>query len=382
MLGSRAVVSLDSAWTSTSVVGDVSAWSNGYENHALVVPGSGPASLAASVAQHDDDTPDLPTATLLTRGGVGGVLMGLANLVPGISGGTMLLAAGIYPNFIRAVADVTTLKLRRQSLLVLGVVVGAALVSIVLFAGLVKGFVIGHRWIAYSIFIGLTLGGVPIIWRLLKRPPSVGVWASAMVGFAGMAVLGLSQAAGHDSAGPANAGFLMMFFAGVAGASAMILPGVSGGYLLLVLGVYVAILGGIEDVKLALQAGDMGALTEPLMGVVVPVGLGVVIGIAVVSNVLKWLLARYEQQTLGVLLGLLVGAVVGLWPFQRGEQPQVGDVVKGRVLTEQTLADVAPKDYPTAYFEPSVGQMGGALGLVIAGFFATLLVARLGRDPE
>jgi len=307
--------------------------------------------------------------------------MGLANLVPGISGGTMLLAAGIYPHFIRAVADVTTLKLRKQSLLVLATVAGAALVSIVLLAGVVKNFVIDHRWVAYSIFIGLTLGGVPVIWRLLRKPLTVGVWICAALGLAGMTALGLSQAAGHGGAGAEQAGFLMMFLAGIAGASAMILPGVSGGYLLLVLGVYVAILGGIEDVKQALKAGDMDAMMDPLVGVVIPVGLGVVIGIAVVSNVLKWLLARYEQQTLGVLLGLLVGAVVGLWPFQRGEAPEIGDVVKGRVLTEATLAKLEPKDYPTRFFDPSGGQIGMALGLVFAGFFATMAIARFGRDP-
>ncbi|MCB9716695.1 MAG: DUF368 domain-containing protein [Myxococcales bacterium] len=334
------------------------------------------------MASHDDDAPSLPTATLVTRGGVGGALMGLANLVPGISGGTMLLASGIYPHFIRAVADVTTLKLRKQSLIVLATVVSAALVSIVLLAGVVKDFVIDHRWVAYSIFIGLTLGGVPVIWRLMRRPLTIGTWIAVVLGFAGMAVLGLWQAAGHGGTGAQDAGFLMMFFAGVAGASAMILPGVSGGYLLLVLGVYVAILSGIEDVKLALKAGDMGALADPFLGVVLPVGLGVVIGVAAVSNVLRWLLSRYEQATLGVLLGLLVGAVVGLWPFQRGEAPKVGDVVKGRVLTEDTVSEVEPKDYPTAYFDPSPGQIGGAFGLVIAGFFATMLVARLGRDPD
>ena len=65
---------------------------------------------------------EAPVVLLALRSGVGGLLMGLANLVPGISGGTMLLAAGIYPRFIQAVADVTTLKLRRTSLLILGVV--------------------------------------------------------------------------------------------------------------------------------------------------------------------------------------------------------------------------------------------------------------------
>lgn len=334
------------------------------------------------MAQSDDAPAPLPTATLLARGGMGGVLMGLANLVPGISGGTMLLAAGIYPHFIRAVADVTALKLRRQSLLVLAVVVSAALVAIVGFAGLIKDFVLEHRWVAYSIFIGLTLGGVPVIWRLMRRPLTPAVWLAAAAGLAGMAALGLYQAQGHAEVGGGDVGFTLMFLAGVAGASAMILPGVSGGYLLLVLGVYVTILAGIEDVKVALRAGDMTALSDPLLGVVIPVGLGVVVGVAVVSNALKWLLARYEQATLGVLLGLLVGAVVGLWPFQQGEKPAVGDVVKGQVLTEQTLAELPPKDYPTAFFDPSASQIAGSLGLVLAGFLATSLVARFGRDPE
>ena len=102
---------------------------------------------------------------VVVRCGAGGVLMGLANLVPGISGGTMLLAAGIYPRFIRAVADVTTLKLRMSSLVVLGAVACAAGLAILLLAGTVRDLVVDHRWIMYSLFIGLTLGGVPLVWK-------------------------------------------------------------------------------------------------------------------------------------------------------------------------------------------------------------------------
>jgi putative membrane protein len=307
--------------------------------------------------------------------------MGLANLVPGISGGTMLLAAGVYPRFVQAVAEVTTFKFRRASLVLLASVVGAALVAIVLLAGVVKGFVVDHRWVAYSLFIGLTLGGVPVVWALIRKPSQV-VWAAAVVGFVAMSALALSQSAGASGAGAGQAGFALMFFAGVAGASAMILPGISGGYLLLVLGVYVAILTGISDVKDALKAGDFAAMMDPLLSVVLPVGLGVVVGVAVVSNLIRWLLDRYELATLGVLLGLLVGAVVGLWPFQQGVAPQVGDVIKGRVVTAESFAQLKPSDYPTAYFSPSGAQIGSAIGLVLLGFAATLGVARLGREPS
>ncbi|MEM6993318.1 MAG: DUF368 domain-containing protein [Myxococcota bacterium] len=319
------------------------------------------------------------TLALVTRGGVGGTLMGLANLVPGISGGTMLLAAGVYPNFVKAIAELTTLKFRRESLIVLASVVSAALVAILLLAGLVKDFVIDHRWVAYSIFIGLTLGGVPIVWGLIKTG-SREVWVSAAAGFAAMTAIALWQSSGASGVGAASAGFGLMFVAGVAGASAMILPGISGGYLLLVMGVYVAILAGIEQVKVALKAGDASALMDPLLSVVLPVGLGVVVGVVAVSNLIRWLLANHERSTLGVLLGLLVGAVVGLWPFQRGVAPAVGDVIKGRVLTAETLAAVEKDDFPIETFSPGVTEILGALALIVAGYAATVAIARFSRD--
>ncbi len=305
--------------------------------------------------------------------------MGLANLVPGISGGTMLLAAGVYPRFIRGIAEVTTLRFRKSSLVVLGSVVMAALLAIVLFAGPVKNLVVDHRWAAYSIFIGLTLGGLPIVWRLIARP-SVAMWVGAVCGFAAMAGLALVQVQGAGTSGAATGGFVMMFLAGVAGASAMILPGISGGYLLLVLGVYVTILSAVDAVKVALKAGQLGELVDPLLSVVLPVGLGVVVGVVAVSNVLKWLLARHEQTTLGVLIGLLGGAVVGLWPFQHGVAPQVGEVFKGQVLTAELLAKAKPEDFPTEFFSPSGAQIGGAIGLVIVGYLITLAVAKLGAS--
>lgn len=317
-------------------------------------------------------------STLAIRSALGGVLMGLANLVPGISGGTMLLAAGVYPRFIEAISDVTRLRFKRDSLLVLGVVVLAAGLSILLFAGPVKSLVVTQRWLMYSLFVGLTLGGIPVVWKLVKRP-SASTWAGAAFGFILMAALAYSQSTGEGGSA-ANEGFIMMFLAGVAGASAMILPGVSGGYLLLVLGVYVPILGAIEAFKDGLKARDFAAILTPGLEVVLPVGLGVVVGVAVVSNALRWLLARYEAPTLGALLGLLAGAVVGLWPFQQGVKPAVGALFKGRTLSAADVEALAPEKWPTEIFSPSPAQIGAAIGVVLLGFFLTQLVARLGRD--
>lgn len=316
--------------------------------------------------------------SLLVRSLLGGVLMGLANLVPGISGGTMLVAAGIYPRFINAIAEVTTLRLRWPSIVVLGSVVAAAVTAILLLAGVVKDLVIDQRWIMYSLFIGLTLGGLPVVWRM-AQPIHRRVWQGAVAGFLVMLGMVVLQSQGVTASSGSN--FMMLSLAGVAGASAMILPGISGGYLLLLLGQYVPILSGIDAFKSAIEARDLQAAMEPAIGVVLPVGLGVVLGVVAVSNLLRWLLARYEKLTLGFLVGLLLGAVLGLWPFQQSVDPVVGQsMIKGQLVTADNLADFDREDYPTAYFTPTTTQMATSLGLILAGVAATSLVARLGRD--
>ena len=304
--------------------------------------------------------------------------MGLANLVPGISGGTMLLAVGVYPYFVEGVAEVTTFRFRFRTILTLAAIAGSAALAIILLAGLVKGLVVDHRWIMYSLFIGLTLGGVPVVWRLL-RPAG----ASAIVGcLAGIIVMALMAAAQPGAAG-ADGGraYGMLLLAGIAGASAMILPGVSGGYLLLILGQYIPILSAIDTAKTGAQARDWVQVTEA-MHVFIPVGVGVVIGVVGVSNLMKLLLERYKKPTLGVLLGLLLGAVLGLWPFQAGVAPEPGDVIKGRTMTAETIAELDPEDYPLARFAPSGGQIAGALGLILAGLGATIGIAKIGGNEE
>ncbi|MCZ6754410.1 MAG: DUF368 domain-containing protein [Gemmatimonadetes bacterium] len=314
------------------------------------------------------------------RAGVGGVLMGLANLVPGISGGTMLLAAGIYTDFVEAVADITTLKFRRSAIVLVATVVGAAGVAILLLAGAVAALVRDHRWVMYSLFIGLTLGGAPLVWRLAK-PVTGPVYAGAVGGF----VVMLLMVAGLDAPSGAEGGnYLFLTLAGVVGASAMILPGISGGYLLLLLGQYETVLGAVDQIRDGLLgdssagiARDMALVLEGLK-VAVPVGIGVVAGVVGVSNLLRWLLRRYDKPTLGALLGLLLGAVVGLWPFQRGLEPAVGDLLNGIALTAADIADLAPADWPVEFFDPALGQIAGALALIGVGLFMTVLIDHIG----
>ena len=291
----------------------------------------------------------------------------------------MLLAAGIYSSFIEAIANLTKFRFRFRSLLVLGTVVAAAGIAILLGAGFLKDLVLSHRWVMYSLFIGLTLGGVPLVWRL-ARPASPAMIICGLLAFGSMAALAVLQAMNYVGSGQSS--IAMLLIAGLSGASAMILPGLSGGYILLLLGQYVPILTAIDQFKDAIKAKDFAAAMDPALSVMLPVGIGVILGVVVVGNLLQWLLNRYRKPTMGLLLGLLLGSVCGLWPFQDGVKPEIGQIVKGSEVTLENIDEIDPEDWPTQYFRPTVTQSFSALGLIVLGFGVTMAVARIGNSGD
>ncbi|MCY4595684.1 MAG: DUF368 domain-containing protein [Bryobacterales bacterium] len=292
----------------------------------------------------------MPRAQVI-RSLAGGGLMGLANLVPGVSGGTMLLAAGVYPQCVDALARVTTLRPDRQSVGLLLAVAGSAALVILLLAGLVKSLVVEHRWAMYSLFLGSTLGGIPVLWRLIEKPEAR-TWAGSGAGLAAMVATSLAPA---SAAPAAEAPTLVLFLAGFGAFAAMMLPGLSGGYLLVLSGQYITILGAIEDSRdslLAAEGPQWATLTDPL-AILAPFALGCLTAVVGVSSLIRLLLLRQRAVTLGFLLGLLGGAVLGLWPFESdGGGPPL----------------------------PDLARAVAAIGLVTGGFVLTSAIGRFGRD--
>jgi putative membrane protein len=303
--------------------------------------------------------------SLVARSVAGGAFMGLANLVPGISGGTMLLAVGVYPQFIGAVAEVTTFRFSPPVLLLLACVGAGAGGAIAGGAGVIGTLLDHYPSAMYSLFIGLTLGGVPILWRMVQpldpsvigsaagavarmvQPLDPSVIGSAAGAVALMVLLAATDPARADGGASSDAAaYAMLAIAGFSGGAAMILPGVSGAYLLLVLGQYRPIVDAVASAAAAARAGDATAAAASLH-VLLPVAVGVGLGVVCVSNLVKLLLARDRRTTLGFLLGLLLGSVVGLWPF----------------------AGV-----------PSPAQAGAGAALVLTGFAISWTISRLGRD--
>jgi putative membrane protein len=275
----------------------------------------------------------------IARSVVGGVLMGLANLVPGVSGGTMILVVGLYDEFITSVADVTRLRLTRRNVTFLVIVGGAAATAIAALAGTLSRAVTLHQSAMFSLFLGLTLGGAPLLVRMLK-----GFTASSLigvaVGLAAMIAIATTKEEPPDKeairAAVASGEFVIVpryprdVAAGALGMSAMVLPGISGAYMLLVLDRYETILASIAAAKdYVVSTGENGD-PHVFLRVLIPTAIGAVVSLVLLSNLLKWLLHRHEKPTLGLLLGILCGAVVGIWPFDAASQ--AGDYTLGALL--------------------------------------------------
>lgn len=294
----------------------------------------------------------LGSPAALVRIVVGGALMGVANIIPGVSGGTMILAMGLYERFVESVASLTRLHLRFRPLAFLGLLGGSAMAAILAMVGPINYGLTHHQHVMFALFIGLTLGGVPLIWRHMQPVRPSGV-AGAAAGLAGMVLVtfALSQM-------ELPASFAFLFFGGLLGAAAMVLPGISGSYLLLALGLYFPVTHGLDAFKEALRAGDIQAAHGPAVQVILPVGLGVVAGVVGLSNLLKAALARFHQPTMGALLGLLLGSVFFLYPFK-----------------EPGIKDPFPAAAPV-----TAANVLLVLTCIAAGFAATWSVSRLGRE--
>lgn len=254
-------------------------------------------------------SPELPPAGTL-RTLIGGVLMGIANIIPGVSGGTMLLATGIYEHFVESVADITRLRWRLRSWVFVGLLATAAIVAIAASVFPIGWGLDHHHHIMFSLFIGLTLGGVPLLWRELKpvRPSAI---TSCVIGIVVMAVISFALS---STSLPVN--WVTYLIAGFIASAAMVLPGISGSYLLLIFGLYAPLTTAIKDFIHLLKAMDISGAFAIGTSVILPIGIGIVLGIGGLTNVLKLLLQRFHQATLGFLMGLLIGSVLGLYPFK------------------------------------------------------------------
>ena len=287
-----------------------------------------------------------------------GIAMGAADLVPGVSGGTVALITGIYGRLISAIAsvgiDILSLVLRGRIaeaykaidgnfLLLLAAGIGTAIVG---FAAILNWLLLHYPLPLWATFSGLVLASALSLVKQNYRSWRLRDWSFFTIGVAVAVSVGLTQAIQMPLTP------LGIFFAGSIAISAMILPGISGSFLLLLMGVYQPIIAAVVNLEL---------VTLALFA------LGCGVGLIFFSKLLQRLLAVAEKATMATLFGFLLGSLVILWPWQ----VTVSSVVDrhGDIRAVQTLP-VSP-----TYYAQQVGD--SMLLMCIGGFIVGVIAVRL-----
>lgn len=247
----------------------------------------------------------------IVQHGLRGVLMGAADVVPGVSGGTVALLLGIYERLIatvRAGAGVVGAMLRgkwsetgdrlRSFDWWFAVPLAAGIVAAVAaLASVIDELLVDEPEAMAGLFFGLVAASVVVAWELVEKPGAGLALMALAVGGLFFWLLGLQSAPVADQTE------IALFGSGIVAVCAMLLPGISGSFILLMMGVYPAAIAAVDD----WVWGDLAALAA-----------GAALGLALFSNLIGRVLRRWPDPTLAVMVGLLLGSLRVLWPWPAG----------------------------------------------------------------
>ncbi|MCC6910389.1 MAG: DUF368 domain-containing protein [Flavobacteriales bacterium] len=309
-----------------------------------------------------------------------GMAMGAADVVPGVSGGTIAFITGIYEELLRSIKSVgpqTLVTLRKEGLAAtwkqvngdfLATLLAGIVTSVLLLVRPITWALDHHPILIWSFFFGLVAASVWLCGKLVKRwgiGPLIGLLAGTAI----------AVAIGMMNAGSGSTSLVFFFFAGALAICAMILPGISGSFILLLLGAYLPVVTALKTLDL------------PIIAVF---AVGCVFGLMAFSRLLNWRFTRHHDLTVASLTGFLLGSLTILWPWK--EVLSVRTVHAGKPdehLEAFLQRNILPFDHATiTEMDRLLGittkdpQMIGAVVCALIGAALLLLLERYAPERE
>ncbi len=290
-----------------------------------------------------------------------GMGMGAADVVPGVSGGTIAFITGIYEELINSIKSINlaTIKLlfsdgfsafwkAVNGNFLLSIVIGIG-ISVLSLAKLLKFILENYPELIWSFFFGLIVASAIYVAKQIKSW-NVGSIISLVAGIVVAYIITEITPAETTNA------WWFIFLSGAIAICAMILPGISGSFILLLMGKYAYIIGAVSDLKIGILAIFLS---------------GAVVGIISFSNLLSWLLKKYHNQTIAVLAGFMVGSLNKVWPWKNTLETFID---RHGIVKPLIQENVLPGNYSG---EPFLLM---AIALAILGFILIFVVERFAND--
>lgn len=253
-----------------------------------------------------------------------GVVIGVANAIPGVSGGTMMVSMGVYDDIIYCITHLFK-QLKKSIMILLPYFIGMV-VGIIGLAFSIKSLFANFPFQTSMVFIGLILGGVPMILERVRysgladsennggerKKNNIGILHFVIFALFLLAIVAMQYFGGDGGDVTLTVDIISaikIFFIGILASATMVIPGVSGSMMLMILGYYNPIINSITDFITALSNGEIDKLIT-ICGSLVPFGLGVVIGIFAIAKLIEVLLKKFESYTYCAILGLVASSPI------------------------------------------------------------------------
>lgn len=257
-----------------------------------------------------------------------GMVIGIANIIPGVSGGTMAVSMGIYDKLIHCLTHLFK-EFKESVTFVLTILIGAAIALVGL------SFVITPAFAYFplqtnGLFIGLIVGGLPAVWKKVKgNKIKISHIIAFLLFFAiviGMAAMGETEGEAADLSLSVWS-VIKLFLVGVLASATMVIPGVSGSMMLLVIGYYNPIVATIKEFVEALVAFNVSEILR-CCGILIPMGIGIIVGIFAIAKVIELIFEKFPLQAFWAIIGLIVAS-----PFAILMVSELGVITVLAVLT-------------------------------------------------
>ena len=262
-----------------------------------------------------------------------GMVIGIANVIPGVSGGTMMVSMGIYDKLILVLTHF--IKRMKEAVALLVPILVGMLLSIAIFAKIFSEILFPRFPLQTNLFfIGLILGGLPVIYGKVRgntiRIPQIIAFLLFFVMVVGFACVGEGGGSSADISFSAG-NVVRLFGVGIIAAATMVIPGVSGSMIMMILGYYNTIIDTINDFINALKAFDIAAMLDTFV-VLVPFGIGVLAGIVAVAKLIEFMLKKYPLVTYWAIIGLIAASPFAILLMMEIVTVGVVEIATGIVL--------------------------------------------------